>query len=176
MISSIIPQGLEVASVARPTVADHDSGLKCSTDWGHRFPDWTFGFRQFSFTLIARVLRHLTLQHFQVTIAFTACCCSLSVSRSGKPVTQEHPSKFFLAVPGISLCVTWRTLTGCRPSPSCAKSLVSCSRCPLRRFPLLVGWSQRELCKKIVAFPATSSTGDPTVSCGLPLYSTTTRI
>ena len=66
-------------------------------------------------------------------------------------------------------------LTGCRPSPSCARSLVSCSRCPLRRFPLLVGWSQRELCKKIVAFPATSSTGDHTVSCGLPRCSTATR-
>ena len=60
-------------------------------------------------------------------------------------------------------------LTGCRPSPSCSRSLVSCSRCPLRRFPLLVGWSRRELCREIVAFPATSGTGDHTVSCGLPL-------
>ena len=39
---------------------------------GHRFPDWTFGFKQSSLTPIARVLRHLTLQHFQVSIAFTA--------------------------------------------------------------------------------------------------------
>ena len=51
--------------------------------WGHRFPDWTFGFKQSSLTPIARVLRHLTLQHFQVTIAFTAGCCPLDLSVPG---------------------------------------------------------------------------------------------
>jgi len=61
-------------------------------------------------------------------------------------------------------------LTGCRPSPSCSRSLASCFRCPVRRFPLLVGWSQRELCRAIVTHPETLSTGDHTVSCGLPLF------
>src|SRR5260370_32663612 len=58
-------------------------------------------------------------------------------------------------------------LTGFRSSPSCAKSLASCFRCPLRRFPFLTGWSQRELYQKVVAFSATLSTGGSTVSCGL---------
>ena len=61
-------------------------------------------------------------------------------------------------------------LTSCRPSPSCSRSLASCFRCPVRRFPLRVGWSRWELCRKILAFPATSSAGDHTVSCGLPPF------
>jgi hypothetical protein len=54
---------------------------------GASFPDWTFGFRQSSFTPITQVLRHLTLQHLRATIAFTAGCCPLCVSTSGQPVT-----------------------------------------------------------------------------------------
>jgi hypothetical protein len=76
---------------------------------------------QSSFTPIARVLRHLTLQHFRVIIAFAACCCSLGLSAPGQPVTQEHPSKFLLVAPGISSCVTWRTLAACRRSRICPR-------------------------------------------------------
>src|SRR6266436_4883294 len=48
-----------------------------------------------------------------------------------------------------------------------SKNLSSCSRCPLRRFPLREGRFRRKLCQEIVPFPTTSSAGDSTVSCGL---------
>ena len=51
-----------------------------------------------------------------------------------------------------------------------SKNLSSCSRCPLRRFPLLEGRLRQKLCRKIVAFPTMSNTGVSTVSCGLPRF------
>ena len=107
-------------------------GFKCSTDGGPAFPNWTFGFKQSSFTPIARVLRHLTLQHFQVTIAFTAGCCPLGLSAPGQPVTQEHSSKFLLVAPGISSCVTWRTLAAGRRSRIYPRETYRACRCSFR--------------------------------------------
>jgi hypothetical protein len=49
-----------------------------------------------------------------LTTAFSACCCSLCVSTSGQPVTQEHSSQFLLTAPGIPSCATRRTLSACR--------------------------------------------------------------
>ena len=111
---------VEVVPGARLSQHTHQPRSQMLSRGGHRFPDWTFGFKQSSLTHIVRVLRHLTLQHFQVTIAFAACCCSLGLSAPGQPVTQEHPSKFFLVAPGISSCVTWRTLSAGRRSRICA--------------------------------------------------------
>ncbi len=51
-----------------------------------------------------------------------------------------------------------------------SKNLSSCSRCPLRRFPFHTGRLRQKLCRKIVAFPTMSNTGDSTVSCGLPHF------
>src|SRR2546425_12705005 len=121
--------GVEVALGARPSQCTHWHRFQMLYRWGHRFPDWTFGFKQSSFTPIARVLRHLTLQHFRVIIAFAACCCSLGLSAPGQPVTQEHSSKFLLVAPGISSCVTWRTLAVCRVDTR-RGALLPFSECP----------------------------------------------
>jgi hypothetical protein len=130
--------GVEVASGARLSQCTHWQRFQMLYRWGPAFPDWTFGFKQSSLTLIARVLRHLTLQHFQVSIAFTAGYCPLDLSVSGQPVTQEHSSKFFLVAPGISSCVTWRTLAAGRRSriDACEtfrafRAFRAC-RCPVR--------------------------------------------
>jgi hypothetical protein len=48
-----------------------------------------------------------------------------------------------------------------------SKILRSCSRRPLRLFPLREGRLRRKLCREIVPFPTTSNTGVSTVSCGL---------
>jgi hypothetical protein len=133
---------------------------------GAAFPDWTFSFRQSSFTHIARVLRHLILQHFRMTIAFMAGCCPLDLSVPGKPVTQEHSSKFFLAEPGISSCVTRRTLSGGRPShvPS-FQYVLARRRCPIhplqdphwisvtsRKVPVACATQQAKKCHRLQAF------------------------
>jgi hypothetical protein len=124
--------GVEVASGARLSQCTHWHRFQMLYRWGPAFPDWTFGFKQSSFALIARVLRYLTLQHFQVTIAFTAGCCPLGLSAPGQPVTQEHSSKFLLVAPGISSCVTWRTLAGGRPSHVPSEQYVTARRrCPI---------------------------------------------
>ena len=37
-------------------------------------------------------LASLKLQRFRFSLAFAACCCSVFLSESGKPVFLEHPS------------------------------------------------------------------------------------
>ena len=59
-------------------------------------------FNQFRLNHIARVWQH-------VSAAFSACCCPLRLSVSGKPVTQRPPSESLLAARGIQACVTRRT-------------------------------------------------------------------
>ena len=44
-----------------------------------------------------------------------ACCCSLHLSDPGKPRTQEPPSEFLPAEPGIRPGASWRTTSGPRP-------------------------------------------------------------
>jgi len=63
-----------------------------------------------------RVLRHLDFSRLPSTTALAAGCCSLCVSPSDQPLTQEPPSQFFLAAPGIPSCATRRTLAPGRGS------------------------------------------------------------
>ena len=53
---------------------------------GEGDPAGTLGFKQSSLYHIARVLRHHTLQRFQVSTASQACYCPLQLSPAGKPV------------------------------------------------------------------------------------------
>src|SRR5260370_40660689 len=88
--------------------------------------------------------------------------CSLPSKSAGPLLLSRHlcpdGKKTLLREPYDSSVTL--ALTSCRPSPSCSRSLASCFRCPVRRFPLLVGWSQWEFCRDIVALSAPLSAGD----------------
>jgi hypothetical protein len=77
-----------------------------------------------------RVLRHLDFSRLPSITALTAGCCPVWLSPPGKLLTQEPPSQFLLAAPGIPSCATWRTLASLRVSRVCASVTLSTGRCP----------------------------------------------
>jgi hypothetical protein len=77
--------------------------------WAAIYTNRALQFKQSSFHLVMRALRSVTLQRLQVISALMTCSVSVSLSASGKSLTQEHSSKFFLSQTGILQCVKWRT-------------------------------------------------------------------
>ena len=87
--------------------AEHRS--QASFRWAKLYTSRALQFKQSSFHLVMRVLRDITLQRLRVLPALMTCSVSVSLSASGKSLTQEPSSKFFLSATGILQCVKWRT-------------------------------------------------------------------
>jgi hypothetical protein len=70
---------------------------------------WRLGFRQFSFHHIPRVPQHLISLRLDTTATFLACSGPFTFRIQVSHRTQEPPSEFFPAEPGIQRSASWRT-------------------------------------------------------------------
>lgn len=84
--------------------------------WAKLYTSRALQFKQSSFHLVMRALRDITLQRLRVFPALMTCSVSVSLSASGKPLTQERSSKFFLPQTEILQCVKWRTRFTLQPA------------------------------------------------------------
>jgi len=90
--------------------------------WATLYTNRALQFKQSSFHLVMRVLRGITLQRLRVFPALMTCSVSVSLSASGKSLTQERSFKFFLSPTGILQRVKWRTRFTAEPS----ETLLTC--------------------------------------------------
>src|SRR5450755_217504 len=69
--------------------------------WEDLYSDWELDFKQSSFDHAVRILHHLPLNIFRVSMLFTHAVVPSTFRLQVSAMIQESPSKFFLTVSGI---------------------------------------------------------------------------
>ena len=69
--------------------------------WEDLYSDWELDFKQCSFDHAVRILHHLPLNIFRVSMLFTHALVPSAFRLQVSAMIQESPSKFFLTVSGI---------------------------------------------------------------------------
>src|SRR5450755_4920769 len=69
--------------------------------WEDLYSDWELDFKQSSFDHAVRILHHLPLNIFRVSMLFTHAVVPSAFRLQVSAMIQESPSQFFLTVSGI---------------------------------------------------------------------------